>query len=135
LKDHAPLFASNPCTRSRASCPKSTHSLGSHVRARINAFLRILRHLGIEALLDFLEDILVGLAADEGDAETLCAEAAGATDAVEVGVGIGGEVVIDGQVDAFNVNTSAKDIGGDADSLVEFFEFLVALDTDGDVSK
>lgn len=50
---------------------------------------------------------------------------------MEVGVGITGEVVVDGEVDALDVDTTAKDVGGDADTLVEFLEFLVAFDTVG----
>ncbi len=48
---------------------------------------------------------------------------------MEVGVSIGGEVVVDGKIDAFNVDTSPEDVGGDADTLVEFLELFVALDT------
>ncbi len=47
---------------------------------------------------------------------------------MEIRVSIAGQVVVDGQVDALNVNTAAEDIGGNADSLVEFLEFLVAFD-------
>jgi len=50
---------------------------------------------------------------------------------VEVGVGIGGKVVVDGQVDTLDINTTTEDIGGNADPLVELLEFLVALDTRG----
>lgn len=53
---------------------------------------------------------------------------------MEVGVGFSGKVVVDGKVDLLDVNTAAKDIGGDADALVEFFELLVALDAVSSVS-
>ena len=48
---------------------------------------------------------------------------------MKIRVGIGGKVVVDSEVDAFNVDTSAKDVGGNTDTLVEFFELLVSLDT------
>lgn len=48
---------------------------------------------------------------------------------MEVGVGIGWQVVIDGEVDSFDVDTSTEHIGGNTDSFVELLEFLVALDT------
>ena len=54
---------------------------------------------------------------------------------MKVGVGVGGEVVVDGQVDTFDIDAAAKDIGGNADTLVEFFEFFVALDTSRGVSR
>lgn len=48
---------------------------------------------------------------------------------MQVGVGVGGEIVIDGKVDALDINTTAKDISGNTDTLVELLELLVALDT------
>lgn len=48
---------------------------------------------------------------------------------MEVRVGIGGQVVVDGKIDSFDIDTSTEDIGGDADSFVEFLEFLVTFDT------
>ena len=48
---------------------------------------------------------------------------------MKIRVSIGGKIVVDGEIDAFNVDTSAKDVGSNADTLVEFFEFFVALDT------
>jgi hypothetical protein len=50
---------------------------------------------------------------------------------MQVRVGVAGEVVVDGQVDAFDVDAAAEDIGGDADALVEFFEFFVPFDSGG----
>ena len=48
---------------------------------------------------------------------------------MQVGVGITGEIVVDGQVDTLNIDTTAEDISGDTDTLVELLELLVALDT------
>ena len=48
---------------------------------------------------------------------------------MKVAVGIGGEIVVDGQVDTLDIDTSAEDVSGDTDTLVEFFELFVALDT------
>ena len=39
------------------------------------------------------------------------------------------KVVVNGQVYTFNIDTTAEDIRGDTDALVEFLELLVALDT------
>lgn len=50
---------------------------------------------------------------------------------MEVGVGIGGEIVVNGEVNALNINTTAEDISSDTDALVELLELLVALDTVG----
>ena len=48
---------------------------------------------------------------------------------MQVRVGIGRHVVVDGQVDTLNVDTTAENVGGDTDTLVELLELLVAFDT------
>lgn len=48
---------------------------------------------------------------------------------MEVRVGIGRHIVVDSQVDALDINTTTEHISGDADTLVEVLELLVALDT------
>lgn len=48
---------------------------------------------------------------------------------MQVRVSVGGEIVVDGEVDALDINTTAEDISGNTDTLVELLEFLVALDT------
>jgi hypothetical protein len=83
----------------------------------------------LEALLNLLEDLLIVLVADKGDGETLGSETAGTTDTVQVGVGVGGEVVVDGQIDTLDIDTTTEDVGGNADALVELLELLVAFDT------
>ena len=47
---------------------------------------------------------------------------------MEVRVGVTWQVVIDGQIDALDINTTTKDISSDADTLVEVLEFFVAFD-------
>lgn len=88
-----------------------------------------LRERHFESLFNILQNLLILLAADERDAETLGTETSSTTDAVEVGVGIAGEIVVDGQVDALDIDTTPKDIGGHTNTLVELLELLVALDT------
>jgi hypothetical protein len=108
--------------------PSHAHLLG-HVALDVNALLGVLGQLDAEPLLNLLENLLVLLRADEADSHTLSTETTGTTDTVEVAVGIGGQVVVDGQVDTLNVNTTTKDVGGDTDTLLELLELLVALDT------
>jgi hypothetical protein len=87
------------------------------------------RKSNLEALLNLLENLLIILVADEGDGETLGSETTGTTDTVQVGVGIGGKVVVDGQVDTLDIDTTTEDVSGNANALVELLELLVALDT------
>jgi hypothetical protein len=48
---------------------------------------------------------------------------------VQVGISVSGKIVVDGEVNALNIDTTAKDVSGDTDTLVEFLELLVAFDT------
>lgn len=86
---------------------------------------RDLRKSDFEALLDGLEDFLVLFRADKRDSQTLGTETTGTTDAVEVRVGISGQIVVDGKVDTLNVDATTEDIGSNADALVELLELLV----------
>jgi hypothetical protein len=100
-----------------------------HVGRRVDAVLGELGDLGREALLDRLEDSLVFLAADEGDAKTLGTEAASTADTMEVGIRLVGHVVVDGDVDALDIDTTTEDVSGYTDASLELLELLVALDT------
>lgn len=88
-----------------------------------------LRDGNLETLSDGFNDALVFLLAHERDGETLGTETTGTTHAVEVRISITGHVVVDGQVDTLDVDTTSEDVGGNADTLVEVLELLVALDT------
>ena len=48
---------------------------------------------------------------------------------MEVRVSIAWKVVVDGQVDTLDIDTTAKDVSGNANTLVELLEFFIALDT------
>jgi hypothetical protein len=40
-----------------------------------------------------------------------------------------GHVIVDGDVDTLDINTTTEDVGGHADAGLELLEFLVSLDT------
>ena len=52
---------------------------------------------------------------DEGDRVAAAARAAGAADAVHVGLGVGGDVVVDDVADPLDVEAAGRDVGGDED--------------------
>ena len=108
------------------------------------ATFRVFVHLLLEACFNGLKHLLVSLGADETDGHALGAETTGTSDAMEVGVGSLGEgllvrgagilrrvrhVVVDSQVDAFNVNTTSEHVGAHTDTLVVVLERSVAFDT------
>lgn len=53
---------------------------------------------------------------------------------MEIGVSVGGHVVVDGEIDALNVDASAEDVSRDTYAFVELLEFFVALDAIRSVS-
>jgi hypothetical protein len=112
----------------------ASHSVG-HVGARVDTLSWILWHSDLEALLDGLEDLVILLGADEGDGETLGTKTASTTDAMKVGIGVLWQIVVDGQVDLLDIDTTAEDVSSNADTLVEVLELLVALDTVEHVSE
>lgn len=88
-----------------------------------------LRKSDLEALFNSLEDLLVLLSGNKGDGKTLGTETTSTTDTMEVGIGISGEIVVNGKVDALDIDTTAEDVGGNANTLVKLLEFLVTTDT------
>jgi hypothetical protein len=50
---------------------------------------------------------------------------------MQVGICVLGQVVVDGQIDLLDIDTTAEDVRGDTDTLVEILELLVALDAVG----
>lgn len=103
--------------------------LVGHVCTGVDPLRWELRKRNLEPLLNLLEHFLILLAADKRDTETLGTETSRATDTVKVRICVAREIVVDGQVDALNVNTAAENVGCHTDALIELLEFLVTLDT------
>lgn len=104
---------------------------------------RVLVDLPLKPRLNRLHHRLVPITAHEADSHTLGAEATGTSHTMQVRVSglserigvraarVGGgvrHVVVDGDVDALNVDAAAEDVGTDADAVLEVLEVLVALD-------
>lgn len=105
----------------------SSSSFLSHVGGRVDTSLGVFRKSNLEPLFNLLEHSLILRGADERDRQTLGTETTGTADTVKIGVGIGRQIVVDGQVDTLDINTTAENVGGNADTLVEFLELLVAF--------
>lgn len=101
-------------------------SLGVHVCRWVNTLLWEVRNLDIESRLDLLQDLLVFLAGDERNSQTLGTESTGSTDSVQVLVGLAWQVVVDSQVNSLDIDTSTEDISRNTDTLVELLERLVS---------
>ena len=100
-----------------------------HVGARVNTTFGVLRKSDLESLPDILKNLLILLAANKRNRQTLGTETTSTTNAVQVRVGLSGQIVVNSKVDTLNVNTTSKNVGGDTDTLVELLEFLVTFDT------
>ena len=89
-----------------------------------------LRKSNFESLFNRFQNLLVGISADERNRQTLSTESTRTADTVEVRISISGKIVVDCEVDTLNIDTTAEDISGDTDTLVEVLELLVAFDTE-----
>jgi len=106
----------------------SIDNLGRHVARHIN-LIGQLGHVDLETALNLGQYLLILLAGDERDGNTLGTETTGTAHAVEELVGVIGEVVVDDDVDTLNVNTTAEQIGRYENSGVEVLEGLVLGNT------
>ena len=88
-----------------------------------------LRKSNFESLFNRFQNLLVGISADERNRQTFGTESTSTADTVKVRIGIGGKIVVNCQVDTLNIDTTAEDISGNTDALVEVLELLVAFDT------
>ena len=100
-----------------------------HVCARVNTTFGVLRKSDLESLFDILKNLLILLAANKRNRQTLGTETTSTTNAVQVRVGLSRQIVVNSKVDTLNVNTTTEDVRTDADSLVVVLEGLVTLDT------
>ena len=73
--------------------------------------------------------MLLSIRSHERDRHTLGTETTGTTDAVHVGVGISGEVVVDHDVDVLDVDTAGAQVGRDEDAGVVRLEVVEHLGT------
>lgn len=90
-----------------------------------------MRDLDGEVRLHFRQHLLVRSGAYKGDREALGSEPSGPGNPVKVQLGIGGHVVVDHDVDAFDVDPPSDQVSGHHDAGLEFLEFLVGLDSFG----
>lgn len=87
------------------------------------------RKRNIEALFDRLQNRLVLWAAHEGDTQTLRTESTGTTDTMQIRVRLIGHIVVDGYVDALDIDTTTEDVSSHANTSLELLELLVSFDT------
>ena len=76
-----------------------------------------------------VQNLLILFGADEGDGQTLGTKSSRASDSMQVGVRVFGHVIIEHDIDLLNVDTSAKDLSGDQDTVLEGLESFVDLDS------
>jgi hypothetical protein len=81
----------------------------------------------LEALLNLVKGCSVLVSAHERDRETLSAESAGTSNSMKVGVGVTWHVEVEDDVDLLNIDTAAKKLGSDQDTVAELLEALVDL--------
>ena len=78
--------------------------------------------------LHLIEDFRIRLRRHESECQTLGSETTSTTDAMQIGIGILRNVVIDDDVNTLDIDTTAEEIGGNEDALAEILEHLVTFD-------
>ena len=101
--------------------------LRTHVRGHVD-LVGELGDVDLEAALDFFEDLLVGLTADEGNGQSLGSKPAGPPYTMEELVRVVGKIVIDHDVDPLDVDPTSEQVGRHEDAGVEVLEGLVLGD-------
>jgi len=71
---------------------------------------------------------LVFLSTHESDSETFGSEATSAAYSVEVSVGVTGHIVVENDVDFLDINSTAENLSGNKNAMLEFLEPVVDLD-------
>jgi len=71
---------------------------------------------------------LVFLSTHESDSETLGSEATGTANSVEISVGVTGHIVVENDVDFLDINSTAENLCGNKNAMLEFLEPVVDLD-------
>lgn len=100
-----------------------------HVAGRVDTLLGELGDFRREALLDGLQHSLILLVADERDTQTLGTETTSTANTMQIRISLVGHIVVDGNVDALNIDTTAEDVGRNTNTGLELLELLVTLDT------
>merc|ERR1712203_775251 len=95
-----------------------------NVRGEID-LVRQLRDVHLKPLLHLIQGLSVRLVADEGDGQTLGTKPASPSNSVQVSVSVLWHVVVEDDVDALDIHATAKQVGGNQDSLLEVLELLV----------
>merc|ERR1719361_1316118 len=95
-----------------------------NVRGEID-LVRQLRDVHLKPLLHLIQGLSVRLVADEGDGQTLGTKPASPSNSVQVSVSVLWHVVVEDDVDALDVHSTPKQVGGDQNPLLEVLELLV----------
>lgn len=79
--------------------------------------------------MDLLERFFIFIFSHEGDGQPFGAESPGSSHSVQISVAVFRHVIIDHNVDAFDINASAQDVSGHHDAVLERLKVLVVFDT------
>ena len=76
-----------------------------------------------------VQNLLILFGADEGDGQSFGTKSSRASDPMQVGVRVFRHVIIEHDIDLLDIDTSAKDLSGDQDAVLEGLESFVDLDS------
>jgi hypothetical protein len=101
------------------------------VRGSINLFGHF-RDFNNESLLDFFQHFGVFgtfFVRNKRDGQSLSSKSTSSTNSMQVGIGVVGHVVIDHDIDTFDIDTSTQQVGGNHDSVFVILEVLISVNS------
>merc|ERR1711931_215433 len=78
-----------------------------------------------ESFLNRLENLVIFIIGNERDSQTLGTKSTSSGDTMKICVRIFRHIIIEDDVDSFNIHTTTKQIGGNQNTALEIFKFLI----------
>lgn len=85
-----------------------------------------LSDIDLESTLDFCENLFVLRRRNKGDTETFGAKSTGTTNTMKVRISFGRYIIVNGNIDALDINSSSKDVSTNSNSLLKCLELFVS---------
>merc|ERR1719447_131906 len=96
-----------------------------NVCADINLFWKVGNGY-FESFLDRLENLVVLIIGNERDSQTLGTKSTSSSDTMKICVGVFWHIIVEDDVDSFNIHSTSEQVSSDQDTTLEILEFLVS---------
>ena len=95
-----------------------------HIGSLVNGIRQVI-DLNLESRLNLIKNCLIFWSRDERDSETLGSISTSSTDSMKILISAIRHVVIDNNIDLFDIDTTTKQVGGNHNSELALLELIV----------